>query len=95
MKRILAFAAAALFAAGAQAQGLGFGSAPQGSIGYNMSAAIAKAMAEAEGIQSRVQPDSGSSAVLPLVNAGELDLAGCNVLEMQEAAIGEGPYAGR
>jgi TRAP transporter TAXI family solute receptor len=33
--------------------------------------------------------------VLPLVNSGELDLAVCNVLEMQEAANGEGPYAGR
>ena len=95
MTRILAITAAALFAAGAQAQVLGFGSAPQGSIGYNMSSAIAKAMAEAEGIQSRVQPYSGSSAVLPLVNSGELDLAVCNVLEMQEAANGEGPYAGR
>ena len=95
MTRILAFAAAALLASGAQAQVLGFGSAPQGSIGYNMSSAIAKTIAEAEGIQSRVQPYSGSSAVLPLVNSGELDLAVCNVLEMQEAANGEGPYAGR
>ena len=95
MTRILAFAAAALFAAGSQAQVLGFGSAPQGSIGYNMSSAIARTIAESEGIQSRVQPYSGSSAVLPLVNSGELDLAVCNVLEMQEAANGEGPYAGR
>ena len=95
MTRILAFIAAVFFAAGAQAQALGFGSAPQGSIGYNMSSAIAKTIAEAEGIQSRVQPYSGSSAVLPLVNSGELDLAVCNVLEMQEAANGEGPYAGR
>ena len=95
MTRILAFAAAAFFAAGAQAQVLGFGSAPQGSIGYNMSSAIARTMAEAANIQSRVQPYSGSSAVLPLVNSGELDLAVCNVLEMQEAANGEGPYAGR
>ena len=95
MTRILAFAAAAFLAAGAQAQVLGFGSAPQGSIGYNMSSAIARTIAEAEGIQSRVQPYSGSSAVLPLVNSGELDLTVCNVLEMQEAANGEGPYAGR
>jgi TRAP transporter TAXI family solute receptor len=95
MTRILAFAAAVTLAASAQAQVLGFGSAPQGSIGYNMSSAIAKTIAEAEGIQSRVQPYSGSSAVLPLVNSGELDLAVCNVLEMQEAANGEGPYAGR
>ena len=95
MTRILAFAAAAFIAAGAQAQVLGFGSAPQGSIGYNMSSAIARTLAEAANIQSRVQPYSGSSAVLPLVNSGELDLTVCNVLEMQEAANGEGPYAGR
>ncbi len=91
----LLFAAFALAFGCAQAQVLGFGSAPQGTIGYNMSSAIAKAMAEGAGIQSRVQPYSGSSAVLPLVNSGELDLAVCNVLEIQEAANGEGPYAGR
>ncbi len=95
MTRILAFAAAALFAAGAHAQVLGFGSAPQGSIGYNMSAAIARVMSESANIQSRVQPYSGSSAVLPLVNSGELDLAVCNVLEIEEATRGEGMYKGR
>jgi TRAP transporter TAXI family solute receptor len=95
MIRILSITAAALFAAGAQAQVLGFGSAPQGSIGYNMSAAIAKVMAEQGGVQSRVQPYSGSSAVLPLVNSGELDLAVCNVLEIEEATQGSGPYNGR
>jgi TRAP transporter TAXI family solute receptor len=96
MKRIaisLSIAAAA-FVAPAQAQVLGFGSAPQGSIGYNMSSAIARVMAE-NGIQSRVQPYSGSSAVLPLVNSGELDLAVCNVLEIEEATQGEGMYKGR
>jgi TRAP transporter TAXI family solute receptor len=83
------------FASAAQAQVLGFGSAPQGSIGYNMSSAIAKVLAEDAGIQSRVQPYSGSSAVLPLVSNGELDLAVCNVLEIDEASKGEGPYKGR
>jgi TRAP transporter TAXI family solute receptor len=95
MKRtflLWALAAAPLLA---QAQVLGFGSAPQGSIGYNMSAAIARVMAEQAGIQSRVQPYSGSSAVLPLVNSGELDLAVCNVLEIEEATKGEGMYKGR
>lgn len=89
-------AAALLFAfSAAQAQVLGFGSAPQGSIGYNMSSAIAKVLAEDAKIQSRVQPYSGSSAVLPLVNSGELDLAVCNVLEIEEATKGDGPYNGR
>ena len=79
----------------AQAQTLGIGTAPQGTIGYNMGSAIAKALAEAEKIQSRVQPYSGSSAVFPLVNTGEMDFTVGNVLEAQEAANGEGPYAGR
>ena len=95
MKRIallLALAAAPLLA---EAQVLGFGSAPQGSIGYNMSAAIARVMSEEGGIQSRVQPYSGSSSVLPLVNSGELDLTVCNVMEIQEAYSGEGMYKGR
>jgi uncharacterized protein len=95
MPRILTLIAAMLLACGARAQVLGFGSAPQGSIGYNMSAAIARVMSEAANIQSRVQPYSGSSAVLPLVNTGELDLAVCNVLEIDEATRGEGPYNGR
>ncbi len=95
MIRIVTLVAAALVAAGAQAQVLGFGSAPQGSIGYNMSSAIALVMSEGANVQSRVQPYSGSSAVLPLVNSGELDLVVCNVLEIQEAASGEGPYKGR
>jgi TRAP transporter TAXI family solute receptor len=95
MPRILAAFAAALLAAGAQAQVLGFGSPPQGQIGYNMSAAIARVMLEGANLQSRVQPYSGSSAVLPLVNSGELDLAVCNVLEIEEATKGVGPYNGR
>ena len=79
----------------AHAQTLGIGTAPQGSIGYNMGSAIAKVLAETEKMQPRVQPYSGSSAILPLVNSGELDLTVCNVLEAQEAANGEGPYNGR
>src|SRR6266568_4142976 len=95
MARVLSAIAAALFASAAQGQVLGFGSAPQGSIGYNMSSAIARVMSESANVQSRVQPYSGSSAVLPLVNTGELDLAVCNVLEIEEASKGEGPYQGR
>lgn len=95
MRRLFGGLAALLVATLAHAQALGFGSAPQGTIGYNMSSAIAKAMAEGEGLQSRVQPYSGSSAVLPLVNSGEIDLAVCNVLEIEEATKGEGPYNGR
>jgi len=95
MTRIVFALCAALSAAAAQAQLLGFGSAPPGTIGYNMSSAIARVMSETANLQSRVQPYSGSSAVLPLVNSGELDLTVCNVLEIDEATKGEGPYNGR
>ncbi len=95
MLRTLTIVAAAVVACGAQAQVLGFGSPPQGQIGYNMSSAIARVMSEEAKIQSRVQPYSGSSAVLPLVSSGELDLAVCNVLEIEEATKGEGAYEGR
>ena len=94
MKAFLAFLATA-FACASHAQTLGIGTAPQGTIGYNMGSAIAKALSETEKIQSRVQPYSGSSAIFPLVNTGEMDLTVGNVLEAQEAAHGEGPYAGR
>lgn len=87
--------AALLVSAASHAQVLGFGTAPQGTIGYNMGSAIARVIAESEKIQSRVQPYSGSSAILPLVDSGELDLTVCNVLEAEEASAGEGPYNGR
>jgi len=93
--KLFAATLALLLACAAQAQTLGIGTAPQGTIGYNMGSAIAKALSETEKIQSRVQPYSGSSAVFPLVNTGEMDLTVGNVLEAQEAAAGEGPYAGR
>jgi TRAP transporter TAXI family solute receptor len=93
--RVVVIGVAAALPPAANAQVLGFGTAPQGSIGYNMGSAIAKVIAETEKLQSRVQPYSGSSAILPLVNSGELDLTVCNVLEMEEAANGEGPYNGR
>ena len=85
MKRIVLLLALAALPLAAGAQVLGFGSAPQGSIGYNMSSAIARVMAE-NGIQSRVQPYSGSSAVLPLEQV---------IRNLQEAGIPiiEGPVA--
>jgi hypothetical protein len=94
MKRIAA-TLVSLCAFAAQAQTLGIGTAPQGTIGYNIGSAIAKVLAETEKLQPRVQPYSGSSAVFPLVSSGEIDLTVGNTLETQEAYNGEGPYNGR
>jgi TRAP transporter TAXI family solute receptor len=95
MKKLVAACAALTLAGAAHAQVLGIGTAPQGTIGYNMGSAIAKVLLEDGKIQSRVQPYSGSSAVFPLVNTGEIDLTVGNTLEAGEAYNGEGPYHGR
>lgn len=95
MTRTMLLISGLLLAGHAQAQTLGIGTAPQGTIGYNIGSALAKLLAETENLQSRVQPYSGSSAVFPLVNSGEMDLTVGNTLEAQEAANGEGPYNGR
>jgi len=54
--RAITAAVLLLFSLAAQAQVLGFGSAPQGSIGYNMSSAIAKVMAETAGLHGGDEP---------------------------------------
>jgi len=91
MNRLVTACAALTLAGAARAQVLGIGTAPQGTIGYNMGSAIAKVLLEDGKIQSRVQPYSGSSAVFPLVNTGEIDLTVGNTLEAEEAYNGEGP----
>ncbi|MDA8107183.1 MAG: TAXI family TRAP transporter solute-binding subunit [Betaproteobacteria bacterium] len=95
MKRLVTACAALTLAGAAHAQVLGIGTAQQGSIGYNMGSAVAKVLLEDGKIQSRVQPYSGSSAVFPLINTGEIDLTVGNTLELQEAYKGEGSYHGR
>ncbi|HVC11611.1 MAG TPA: TAXI family TRAP transporter solute-binding subunit [Burkholderiales bacterium] len=95
MKRLVTACAALTLAGAAHAQVLGIGTAPQGTIGYNMGSAVAKVLLEKGHIQSRVQPYSGSSSVFPLLNTGEIDLTVGNTLEAEEAYNGESSYHGR
>lgn len=95
MKRLILAAAAAIslvipaiVAAPAQAQQpLGIGTMGQGTLGYAMGAAIATVMQEKAGLQSRIQPASGTSSYLPLIDRGELDFGIANILEAREAMI--------
>lgn len=66
----------------------------QGTTGYSMGAAIARVLAD-EGINARVQPAAGTSAYLPLLAMGELDLGIANAIEVREALAGEGSFKGR
>jgi hypothetical protein len=96
--RIASYAAAAalaLVATPAAAQQLGFGTMAQGTLGYSMGAAISKVLSEKAGLQARVQPASGTTAYMPLLDRGELDLGVANIVEAREAASGTGPFEGR
>ncbi|MBC7203222.1 MAG: TAXI family TRAP transporter solute-binding subunit, partial [Pusillimonas sp.] len=57
--------------------------------------AIAKVITEQAKMQARVQPNSGESVLIPLVDAGELDFGIANVLESADAKLGKKAFANR
>lgn len=94
MKRLMLAAAAVLtlaiplHARPVQAQQpLGIGTMGQGTLGYAMGAAIATVLQEKAGLSARIQPSSGTSSYLPLINSGELDFGIANILEAREAML--------
>jgi TRAP transporter TAXI family solute receptor len=82
--------AALAFAPAVRAQPLGIGTSPQGTMVYTLGATVSKALAENAGIQSRVQPSSGTGTMVPLVNSGEIDIGFCNTLEFYDSFHGVG-----
>lgn len=87
-------ALAGMIAAPAAAQQLGIGTMGQGTSGYSMGSAIAKVLSD-NGINALVQPSAGTSAYLPLIDMGELDLGIANAIETAEAIEGTGLFEGR
>jgi TRAP transporter TAXI family solute receptor len=79
----------------ASAQNVGVGTMSQGTISFTTGSVIAKVMKEKMGIETRVQPNSGESVLVPLINNGEIDFGIANVLESQQAFAGQGSFAGR
>jgi hypothetical protein len=93
MKRLVfAVIATAMLSAvsSVNAQPLGIGTSPQGTMTYTLGAAVSKALAEAANMQSRVQPSSGTGAMVPLVNSGEIDIGFCNTRELYDSYYGVG-----
>jgi TRAP transporter TAXI family solute receptor len=76
----------------ASAQVLGIGTSPQGTVTYAFGGALSKVLKEAANIESRVQPSTGTGAMIPLVNSGEIDIGFCNSLELYEAFHGTGTF---
>jgi TRAP transporter TAXI family solute receptor len=102
MKRLghilVATALAMILVAGgaARAQGImGLGTMAPGSLSYATGSALAEMMVQELGIETRVQPNSGESTLLALLDSGELDFAVANALEAAEAFGGEGAFAGQ
>jgi len=95
LKTIIA-TSAALFTltTASSAQQLGIGTMGQGTSGYSMGSAIARVLAD-EGINALVQPSAGTSAYLPLIDMGELDLGIANAIEVSDAVNGTGEFEGR
>ncbi|SEQ79488.1 TAXI family TRAP transporter solute-binding subunit [Thalassovita taeanensis] len=81
-------------AGSAQADTVGLGTMPQGTLGYSTGSAIARVMNEQMDIGAIVQPNSGETTLIPLVNSGELDFGVVNVLEAAQAYGGEGVFEG-
>jgi uncharacterized protein len=78
-------------ATGAAAQPIGLGTSPQGTLTYGLGAALSKVLAGAN-IQSRVQPQSGTGTMIPLVNSGEIDVGFANAAELYDSFHGVGTF---
>jgi len=83
-----AFAVSAGLVSPASAQLIGLGTSPQGTLTYQIGASVSKVMQDVGKIQSRIQPQSGTSTLIPLVNSGELDIGFANTAEVYDAFHG-------
>jgi len=64
------------------------GTNPPGTVFYALASGIAKVATEATPLQANIQPYSGTSTLLPLLNNGELDFAIVNAVDMGMAYRG-------
>jgi TRAP transporter TAXI family solute receptor len=64
------------------------GTNPAGTVFYALAGGLAKVASEATPIQVNIQPYTGTSTFLPILNNGELDLAIVNAVDMGMAYLG-------
>jgi TRAP transporter TAXI family solute receptor len=75
--------------AGAQ-KPVGVGTNPAGTAFYAIGSAVAKVVSDAGTVKAAVQPYTGSSTFLPLINSGELEFGVNNAVDMVLAHRGPG-----
>ncbi len=68
--------------AGAQSPAVSIGTNPPGTVFYAVGSGFAKVVSEAGAVKMTVQPYTGSSTFIPLLNSGELEFGVVNVVDM-------------
>lgn len=80
---VLALAGALGFApAAAQGPAVSIGTNPPGSVFYAVGSGLAKVVSDVGKVKMAVQPYSGSSTFIPLLNSGEMEFGVVNVVDM-------------
>jgi hypothetical protein len=85
---LVVFAAALGAGAGPAPSSLTIGTNPPGTLFYALGSGIARVLTDYAGLRAVVQPYSGSSTFLPLLNAGELQLGVVNAVDVAMAYRG-------
>lgn len=85
---VLVLAAGALTWAQQMPKAVTIGSNPPGTVFYALASGLALVAGEGALIRAAVQPYSGTSTFLPLLNTGELDFAVVNAVDMGMAYLG-------
>ena len=67
---------------------LTIGANPPGTGYYAVASGLAKVVTQATGVQMVVQPHSGTSTMLPLLNTGEMEFGTVNAVDMELAYRG-------
>ncbi len=95
MKKSLAAALVVIVAGivpAAAQQPVTIGTSLKGTLTHSMGLAVAKVLQEAGGMAVDLQPQNGTGALLPQVNAGQIDIGFANTLELYEAFHGVGTF---
>lgn len=77
------------------AQTIGIGTNPQGSLAYATGAAIAQVVSDNTELKARVIPQGGPVVTIPLVNNGELEFSISNAIPLAFAQSGKAMFKGR
>lgn len=89
---IMGLGLAAALGAGASAQqmpkAVTIGAPTPGTLAYSLASGLAKVISDSSPVQGTIQPYSGTSTLVPLVNTGELDFGLVNAVDMGMAYQG-------